>query len=80
VAVTPTPIAQGLLGAINRSSGDTGSSVFNVAAMNRAQQAGTSLGELITSIDLSRQRSLGGGIVSPQPAGFGSNVIDISGL
>ena len=58
----PTPIAQGLKGAINRSSGNTGSALFNPTALSRAKKVGTPIGELITSVDKSRQRSATGGI------------------
>lgn len=69
-----SPIASAIVGAINRSSGDTGSAALNTAAVGRAQRAGTSREDLVTSIDNSRQRSRSRGIVGGRPLGGLANI------
>lgn len=80
VAPTPAPappppaapeIPKETIGAINRSSGDSGSSALNAAAVKRARIAGTKLGDIISSVDGSRPRSKNSGI-----AAGGGNPID----
>jgi hypothetical protein len=61
--VVPTPVATAFKGAINRSSGDTGTAALNQGAVTRARQVGTPIGKLVSSIDGSRPRSILGGIV-----------------
>lgn len=68
-AAAPSPIASAIVGAINRSSGDTGSATLNSAAVQRAQLAGTSREDLVTTVDNSRQRSRLQGIVGGRPLG-----------
>ncbi len=70
-----SPIAQGIVGAINRSSGNTGSSVLNSAAVERARIAGTPFGDLLASVDGSQPGTLNAGVVP-----FSINSIDRSGL
>ena len=70
-AAAPSPIAAAIVGAINRSSGDTGSAALNTAAVARAKSAGTSREDLVTSVDNSRQRSQSQGVVGGRPLGAG---------
>ena len=70
----PSPIAAAIVGAINRSSGDTGSAALNSAAVQRARRAGTSREDLVTSVDNSRQRSQSQGIVGGRPLGGLANI------
>ncbi|KKK58970.1 hypothetical protein LCGC14_3039090, partial [marine sediment metagenome] len=46
-AAAPSPIAAAIVGAINRSSGDTGSAALNRSAVERAGRAGTSREDLV---------------------------------
>lgn len=69
-----------LVGAINRSSGDTGRSSLNPAAVLRASQRGTTIGNIVSSIDKSRPRSRAGGIVKSKGLGKSSKIVDTSGL
>ena len=73
-APSPSPIAAAIVGAINRSSGDTGSAALNTAAVERARRAGTSREDLVTSVDNSRQRSQSQGIVGGRPLGGLANI------
>lgn len=70
-----TPIGQSLIGAINRSSGDTGSSALNARAVERARLAGVDRANLVSSVDRSRQRSPAGGILAPSQQADFDNVI-----
>jgi hypothetical protein len=78
----PGPIKLGgtLVGAINRSSGDTGKSSLNPAAVSRAKTHGTAIGQIVSSIDGSRARSKVGGIAKKAGASGSSKIIDTSGL
>jgi hypothetical protein len=78
----PGPIKLGgtLVGAINRSSGDTGKSSLNPAAVSRAKTHGTAIGQIVSSIDGSRARSNVGGIAKKRGANGSSKIIDTSGL
>jgi len=66
-AVEPTPIATALIGAVNRSSGDSGVGTISAANKARAQRAGTAPSDLVFSVDNSRKRT-------------SSSIIDGSGL
>ncbi len=68
----PTPVTQAFIGAINRSSGNTGSSLLNAAAVERARLAGTQASALVSSVD-----GAGAGII---PFTVPGNRIDNSGL
>ena len=73
-AAAPSPIAAAIVGAINRSSGDTGSAALNRSAVERAGRAGTSREDLVTTVDNSRQRSRAQGIVGGRPLGGLANI------
>jgi hypothetical protein len=79
-APEPTPISTAFLGAINRSSGDTGTAALNQGAVTRASMVGTPIGKLVSSIDGSRPRSILGGIVKQSGDLTSNKVIDTSGL
>ena len=76
----PAPISTALVGAINRSSGDTGTAALNQGAVTRARKVGTPLGKLVSSIDGSRPRSILGGIVKKAGDLTSNKVVDTSGL
>lgn len=69
-ATTPSPIGQAFVGAINRSSGNTGSAALRRTAVERARRAGTSEADLVFSVDRSRQRSKSGGVVKLDESGL----------
>ena len=71
----PSPIASSLVGAINRSSGDTGSSVLNANSVERARLAGVDRANLVSSVDRSRQRSPASGILQPSQQANFNNVL-----
>ena len=76
----PAPISTALLGAINRSSGDTGIAALNQAAVTRASKVGTPIGKLVSSIDGSRPRSILGGIAPQDGSLTSKKIVDTSGL
>ena len=76
----PTPVATALRGAINRSSGDTGTAALNQGAVSRAIKVGTPVGKLVSSIDGSRPRSQLGGIVKKAGDLTSNKTVDTSGL
>jgi pyruvate/2-oxoglutarate dehydrogenase complex dihydrolipoamide acyltransferase (E2) component len=76
----PGAIGTSLVGAINRSSGDTGRSNLNPAAVARAKTRGTAIGQIVSSIDGSRARSKIGGIAKKAGASGSSKIVDTSGL
>ncbi len=79
-APAPTPIGTALKGAINRSSGDTGTAALNQGAVSRAAKVGTPIGKLVSSVDGSRPRSTLGGIVKKSGSLTSNKVVDTSGL